>query len=635
MVILAVDGRSKVYKEGAPYPLVLHINTPVSRSGLHSITILWFATPLFYFVPFHLSSLPLSTMADPLASLTTTQASARAVFGNFRSHANGQRIETKSTALNIIRAEYQGYHVTEVEADVCSLFDYADAGKAVLTLDDNLESFNTTRKWKPVGNGIEKKLSPGRLADDFRFARFLYQWEGKEYIVYHVVFRDPFSTETRLFYILHPQRDGNVVGGHCTDTDELVLACGKWTSQLHEEIWVFDNGYWEKSKELWKAVAGSSWSDVTLSPSMKNNLIEDVQGFFDNRALYKQYAVPWKRGIILHGVPGNGKTVSIKALINSLYARPDQVSSLYVKSLQTQCNTEQYSIQQIFQAARRSAPCLLIFEDLDSLVGDNIRSYFLNEVDGLDSNDGILMIGSTNHLDKLDPAIAKRPSRFDRKYHFKLPAETERTMYAEYWRQKLRTKNEDLDFPEELCEVIAQLTEGFSFAYLKELFVMALLSLVRGFKGDDFEIVDAEEADSAPEDTPDTPLPASTDSSDTDLCTCTIKCTDCGKEVRSTTTSATTSSPKASGVEAKAADTQRSKHALATVDIPDHLADNLLLKVIKHQIRVLHAEMDNTTEEQSPSGKKDIGGGEESRRDYKVQMRLLARARARQNRVAG
>jgi transitional endoplasmic reticulum ATPase len=45
---------------------------------------------------------------------------------------------------------------------------------------------------------------------------------------------------------------------------------------------------------------------------MKDNLIQDVLGFFDNQQLYKELKVPWKRGLILHGVPGNGKTISIK-----------------------------------------------------------------------------------------------------------------------------------------------------------------------------------------------------------------------------------------------------------------------------------------------------------------------------------
>jgi transitional endoplasmic reticulum ATPase len=574
-------------------------------------------------------------MVDPVSTLKATQDNSSSAFVNFRKHANGTRIETKSTALNILRTNYPDHHVTEVEAQRCALFDYASAGKAVLTLDGDDEQFDTTRAWKPVGNGIEKKLSPGKLDDEFHFARFHYTWEDQEYLVYHVVYQDPFQSPTRLFYILHPRSPTNTQNGHCTQTDALILACGKWTSQLHEEIWVFDNGFWDKSSSLWNAVAGSSWDDVILDPEMKKGLIEDVQGFFDNRELYAQYAVPWKRGIILHGVPGNGKTVSIKALINSLYARPDQISSLYVKSFETKCNTEQYSIAQIFAQARRCAPCLLIFEDLDSLVDDNIRSYFLNEVDGLESNDGILMIGSTNHLDKLDPAIAKRPSRFDRKYHFKLPGVAERTLYAEYWQQKLARKNPGLEFPDEVCDVVASLTEGFSFAYLKELFVMSLLSLVRGFKGEDFEMVDREEADSAPEDgaedgttgkSSEATSAANEKAEKEDVCTCKPTCDSCGKPKPEAKTEEAAKSSAAD--ENPRSDTHHSKLALATVNIPSHLQDNLLLKVIKHQIRVLHAEMDNTKTEEWKSGKKDIGGGG-AKRDYAAQMAMLQRRNAR------
>jgi len=82
--------------------------------------------------------------------------------------------------------------------------------------------------------------------------------------------------------------------------------------------------------------------------------------------------------------------------MKSLANHTPSVPSLYVKTLASFGGPE-YSVRQIFLKARQAAPCLLIFEDLDSLVTDGVRSYFLNEVDGLESNDGILMIGSTNH----------------------------------------------------------------------------------------------------------------------------------------------------------------------------------------------------------------------------------------------
>jgi transitional endoplasmic reticulum ATPase len=536
--------------------------------------------------------------------LSATLDQSNNVFNEFLGHCRGSRIDTKTTALDLLKATYSSYHVTEVNESLVALFDYAAAEKAILTLDSDSESFNASRLWHSVGERIEKKLHPGKLDDEYRFARFQYIWEDHEFLVYFLSYKDIFEATQRIFFILHPRapESSNIIEGHCTETDALILAAGKWTAQLHEEIWVFDDSHWQKSKDLWKAVNGSSWNDVILDPEMKKNLIEDVQGFFDNSQLYSDFAVPWKRGIILHGVPGNGKTVSIKALMSSLYDREDKIPSLYVKSFDDKCKGEQYSIRQIFTQARSCAPCLLIFEDLDSLVGDDVRSYFLNEVDGLESNDGILMIGSTNHLDKLDPAIAKRPSRFDRKYHFKIPETEQRIAYAQYWRKKL-LKNETVAFEEELCPIIAQLTEGFSFAYMKELFVMALLSLVRnqGFKGDDFEIVEADEAEKAKEEEA-AATSVTEEKKEDEKCQCEKVCNKCSKPLPTPSKDAHSADNK------KKEDTKTKKFALQTVEIPDHLQDNLLLRIVRHQIRILHAEMDNTKEDEWPSGKMGIGG---------------------------
>lgn len=136
----------------------------------------------------------------------------------------------------------------------------------------------------------------------------------------------------------------------------------------------------------------------------------------------------------------------------------------------------EFSLSTIFTQARRYAPCYLIFEDLDTIITEQTRSYFLNEVDGLRSNDGIFMVGSTNHLDRLDPGISKRPSRFDRKYFFPNPNHDERVKYGQFWQRKLKD-NKDVEFPDEICEATAKITDGFSFAYIQEAFVASLLAL--------------------------------------------------------------------------------------------------------------------------------------------------------------
>lgn len=76
---------------------------------------------------------------------------------------------------------------------------------------------------------------------------------------------------------------------------------------------------------------------------------------------------------------------------------------------------EEASMASVFGKARQLAPCVIILEDLDSLINDGNRSFFLNQVDGIEDNDGLLLIGTTNHFDRLDPGLSTRPSRFDRK----------------------------------------------------------------------------------------------------------------------------------------------------------------------------------------------------------------------------
>jgi hypothetical protein len=86
--------------------------------------------------------------------------------------------------------------------------------------------------------------------------------------------------------------------------------------------------------------------------------------------------------------------------------------------------------------------------------------------------DGILTLATSNHPERLDPAILDRPSRFDRKYPFDLPELDERKTYIGSWNETLRPA---LRLADAGVETAAQTTDGFSFAYLKELFLSALM----------------------------------------------------------------------------------------------------------------------------------------------------------------
>ncbi|KAL9095847.1 MAG: hypothetical protein Q9165_001844 [Trypethelium subeluteriae] len=435
-----------------------------------------------------------------------------AASSEYLEHSRGLRCSTDTVLADALRAQYPDLHLTLNPRGTCDLLAFAGAGHARCTpVDETSSSLPASsssagaprggrgsggggggggapsisssssvkwRTWLPSARRLDSG-GAGALVDVVRFEKYLYEFRGQEHIVYVVTGQE----DGFMLLVLH-----GILSATPAAADELVTAASRWGVELHQQIWVFDQGWWQKSGELWQSVQKAQWEDVILEEGKKRAIIGDVDKFFDSRATYERLRVPWKRGVIFHGPPGNGKTISIKATMHSLFKREDPVPTLYVRTL-ANFSGPQYALSQIFTKARQAAPCYLVFEDLDSIVSDNVRSYFLNEVDGLNSNDGIYMIGSTNHLDQLDPGIAKRPSRFDRKIYFPEPNMDQRIQYCHYWQGKL-ADNPEIEFPDKLCTAIAKITDKFSFAYMQEAFVAALLAIAAGEDEEDAEKLD-------------------------------------------------------------------------------------------------------------------------------------------------
>ena len=242
-----------------------------------------------------------------------------------------------------------------------------------------------------------------------------------------------------------------------------------WTSEVRGEVLVFQDGEWSKNKKLFDAIRSATFENLVLADPLKQEIQKDFSQFFQSRELYDKHGIPWKRGVLFIGPPGNGKTHTVKALINQL-GRP----CLYVKSFKSECGTEEENMRSVFDRARMT-PCVLVLEDLDSMIADRSRSFLLNELDGFDANTGVVVLATTNHPERLDPAILDRPSRFDRKYYFNLPADAERRAYIAGWNNQLQS---ELRLSEEGMAHLVQDTEGFSFAYIKELFLSSMMHWV-------------------------------------------------------------------------------------------------------------------------------------------------------------
>lgn len=364
--------------------------------------------------------------------------------------------------------------VTCIPASNVNLRSFAASGFATCELDTKTDSFASWRGYLPPAIRSDK----GRLGEQVHFAKYYYKWNDEDFILY---------TIGNVQYVLKERKSSEHSLGPSHITDTLIMTIGNWQdASLNQTVLVYD-GYWQRSRDLWLAVQKANWDKVILDEKMKRDLTSVTGKFFDSKAVYDDLGVPWKRGLIFGGPPGNGKTISIKALMHSLlFDRKDPIPTLYVRDA-----PYNYHIRNVFTMARRLAPCMLVLEDIETIVTPQTRSYFFNEMDGLENNDGLFIVASTNFLDRLDPGLSKRPSRFDRKYIFPIPNEHERTLYCEFWRRKL-SRRPKIEFPQKLCPAMAGITEGFSFAFLQECFVATLLTLARDEDADDWQALKLE-----------------------------------------------------------------------------------------------------------------------------------------------
>jgi len=282
------------------------------------------------------------------------------------------------------------------------------------------------------------------------------QWQNHWLDVVQLQHSEGYCNQTR-FWIIADSREV---------AEAFYRAVCEWDLEVRQEILVFESGCWVKNEELYQSIRTASFDNLILPAQLKEQLREDLSRFFAAREIYEELNIPWKRGALLIGPPGNGKTHAVKAIINHLGK-----ACLYVKTFVNQYEDEN-AIKVVFDKARQIAPCVLVMEDLDSMVNAQTRSFFLNEMDGFERNHGIAVLATTNYPEKLDPAILNRPSRFDRKYYFKLPTEQERLAYLKLWNQSAKSQ---VRLSEEGLKETARLTNGFSFAYLKELMLTSLM----------------------------------------------------------------------------------------------------------------------------------------------------------------
>jgi AAA+ superfamily predicted ATPase len=203
------------------------------------------------------------------------------------------------------------------------------------------------------------------------------------------------------------------------------------------------------------------WSDIIIKPKDRNVLERNLVRFIDSVELFKSKGLRGSRGVLLAGPPGTGKTLSCKVLMNEIDATVMYVARDAV--------TEVGQITELYKMARRLSPSVVILEDIDTLGGlgrdeadHPLLGEFLNCLAGVEDNNGVVTLATTNHPEKLDWALTDRPGRFDVRLEFDYPDSAARLAILKKYLTPFETKKLNL-------KSITKRTEKFSGAYLQEI----------------------------------------------------------------------------------------------------------------------------------------------------------------------
>src|SRR5260221_9700716 len=184
--------------------------------------------------------------------------------------------------------------------------------------------------------------------------------------------------------------------------------------------------------------------------------VEGIQSFWSKKKLFKTHNFPFRRGVLLYGPPGSGKTCAVKMIINNIID-DGGLALVYGSVGMLKAGIE--AIRNI----QPDVPIVVIMEDLDNILEYDDQSALLNMLDGIGGYENIVYLATTNYINQIEGRIKNRPSRFDIRYFIDFPNEASRKMYLKYI-----SKNYNKKLP---LDTWAKDTQGFSVAHLKELYL--------------------------------------------------------------------------------------------------------------------------------------------------------------------
>ncbi len=225
------------------------------------------------------------------------------------------------------------------------------------------------------------------------------------------------------------------------------------------------------------------WEDVGGVDDVKRDLREAIEWPLKFPKSFTRMGIRPPKGVLLYGPPGTGKTLLAKAVAKESESNFIQVKGPSLLSMWVGKSEE--GVRKIFERARQVSPCIIFFDEIDSLAGkrgqgfgggakvtENVLNQLLAEMDGIEDLSNVIVIGATNRPDMLDPALM-RPGRFDRIVYVPVPDEKGRLQIL-----NIHTKSMPLDKSVNLKD-LAMETDGYTGADIESLVREAAMLALR------------------------------------------------------------------------------------------------------------------------------------------------------------
>jgi transitional endoplasmic reticulum ATPase len=214
------------------------------------------------------------------------------------------------------------------------------------------------------------------------------------------------------------------------------------------------------------------WDDIGGLKDVKQQLQEAVEWPMKYPALYDKLGHKMPRGILLHGPSGVGKTLLAKAVATESEA--NFVSVRGPELLSKWVGESERGIREIFRRARQASPCVIFFDEIDSIapirgagaetaVTERVVSQLLTELDGMENMHGVIVLAATNRADMIDPALL-RPGRFDKIVQIPMPDKDSRRQILEINVKNIPIVSDKNELDYVNLDKIAEITDGMSGA---------------------------------------------------------------------------------------------------------------------------------------------------------------------------